>query len=216
MGGSSSTEAQNDDVSSEAREAGSTVHPDDEVEEINGEVSPTEVEVKDGKSEKYKKGEKAEKAGEQEEGEAGEGEAGQAPTRGSGGQTPYTSRNRPTFPVKRFALDDEKRPPRNPPVDAVILDEWSDALFEEARMIAPFNKEEIRGLHGRFKLFDSTNHGYISGEAPRLWTHPRCLTRSSLCLQEFSMQPEFDTNPLRDHIMQALAVQDEDWMDFQK
>jgi len=29
------------------------------------------------------------------------------------------------------------------------------------------------------------------------------------------MQPEFDTNPLRDQIMLALGVKDEDWMNFQ-
>lgn len=30
------------------------------------------------------------------------------------------------------------------------------------------------------------------------------------------MQPEFDTNPLRSHIMRALNILDDDWMDFQK
>jgi len=62
-------------------------------------------------------------------------------------------------------------------------------------MIADFSKAEIEGLYRRFTGFDTPNCGWITGE-------------------EFSMQAEFNTNPLRDLIMAALEVKDDQWLDF--
>lgn len=160
MGGSASSEAEGE----KGKDGDNKVHPDKDDSEVaainsDGDASPSEVEA-EGVD-----GDDKEKGLPKRDGENNDG--GEDPSRASnrtGGTTPFTQRPRPNFPVKRFALDDERRPPRQPPVDAVVLDPWSEALFEEARMIAPFNEEELKGLYERFAYFDTTHHGFISGE----------------------------------------------------
>jgi len=99
-------------------------------------------------------------------GDAEGGEAGSRAGTGSReGTTPVCGRPRPNFPVKRFEFGDERRPPRIPPMEPCPVPDWSNAIFEEARMIASFNREEIKGMYDRFQMFDTTGHGFITGEA---------------------------------------------------
>jgi len=111
--------------------------------------------------------------------------------------TPFTRRPRPAFPQQRLPLDDPSRSPRElvGGLELKPLQPWGDEVYEEARMICAFSKLELEGLYKRFTAFDVEEFGWITGE-------------------EFSMQPEFDANPLRDLIMHALEVTDAVWMDF--
>jgi len=191
MGGGSSKEEKEDDTSAKSEgEADNKVVPftsDDEDEDKKASDTTKEGEV----------GAESEESAPSEDKEPSAKEGDRDETAGSRlkTETPVMGRPRPSLPVSRLALDDPNRPPRVLPFDAAPLPEWGDEVYEEARMIADFSKVEIEGLHRRFTAFDNDNVGYITGE-------------------EFSMQPEFDANPLRDLIMVALEVKDRDWMDF--
>ena len=91
--------------------------PDAEVASLDGEAKASDVNVEAGE-----RGDPAEQEGKQSPG---------TESRGTGATTPFTGRPRPDYPVERFPLDDERRPPRAPPVDAVPLEEWSDSVYEE-------------------------------------------------------------------------------------
>lgn len=205
MGSKGSKEA---DKEEQDEKTDDKVHPFKDVEEDEAEDGAKESE--DGEEDEERDEEK-DKDDEKEEGKEDDKEAGDeeeehdkdSDAKSSKGDidrdsqpTPVMGRPRPALPLPRLAHDDPDRPPRELTHNPETVPDWGEEVYEWMRMIAPFTKSECEGLYKRFKNFDEDEVGWITGE-------------------DFSMQPEFDTNPLRDLIMSALELKDDSWLNLE-